>query len=162
MSERTETILVIVACVLIFLATILALPSEGADKISALFAKYNPQQAKEIAEIVRNTAEAQSINPNIIAAMIVHESGVRPKVISKGGDYGLMQIRWRVHRRTYGEIRTSAAPLFDPMTNIKIGTDIFARYYAKKKTLKGALLRYSGGNNAYARKVLKTFGALEL
>ena len=95
MSERTETILVIVACVLIFLATILALPSEGADKISALFAKYNPQQAKEIAEIVRNTAEAQSINPNIIAAMIVHESGVRPKVISKGGDYGLMQIRWR-------------------------------------------------------------------
>ena len=161
MSEAAERICVIIACVLIIIATIFSIPSEGADKISALFSKYNPAQAEEIAELVRVTANDYSVNPNIIAAIIVHESGVRPNVVSKGGDYGLMQIRWRVHRRAYSEIRTSAAALFDPKTNIRIGTDIFIRYYTKKKTLRGALLRYSGGNNAHTRKVLNTFGALE-
>ena len=161
MSEAAERICVIIACVLIIIATIFSIPSEGADKISALFSKYNPAQAEEIAELVRVTANDYGVNPNIIAAIIVHESGVRPNVVSKGGDYGLMQIRWRVHRRAYSEIRTSAAPLFVPKTNIRIGTDIFVRYYAKKKTLRGALLRYSGGNSAYTRKVLNTFGVLE-
>ena len=161
MSEAAERICVIIACVLIIIVTIFSIPSEGADKISALFYKYNPARAEEIAEVVRVTANDYDVNPNIIAAIIVHESGVRPRAVSKGGDYGLMQVRWRVHRKTYSEIRQSAAQLFEPSVNIRIGTDIFARYYKQKKTLRGALLRYSGGNNAYTRKVLNTFGVLE-
>ena len=156
MSEAAERICVIITCVLIILATIFSLPSEGADKISALFYKYNPARAEEIAEVVRVTANDYDVNPNIIAAIIVHESGVRPRAVSKGGDYGLMQVRWRVHRKTYSEIRQSAALLFEPSINIKIGTDIFARYYKQKKTLRGALIRYNGGSASFANRVLKT------
>ena len=140
---------------------LLAVPAEGADKISALFSRYNPQQAEEIAQVAKNTAKNYEVNPNIIAAIIVHESGVRPFAVSKGGDYGLMQVRWKVHKSAYPELKTSPSLLFDPAVNIRIGTEIFARYYAKKGTIKGALLRYSGGNSTYTNKVLKTFKELE-
>lgn len=136
------------------------IPAEGADKITALFAGYNPKRAAEIAEIVKDTADGYGINPGLIAAIIVNESGVRPEVVSKGGDYGLMQVRWKVHRRTYPELKNSPSPLFDAETNIRIGTDIFVRYYKQKKTIRGALLKYSGGSRKYAEKVIKIFESL--
>ena len=160
MSERTESIIALIVCVFILLATILAIPSEGADGIAALFSKYNSKQSDEIAQIVRSTAKDYGVNPNIIASIIVHESGVRPWAVSKGRDYGLMQIRWRVHRKSYPELKSPDA-LLDVGTNIRIGTEIFARYYVQKKTIKGALLRYSGGNVGLTNRELRTFERLE-
>lgn len=91
--------------------------------------------------------------------MIVHESNARTNAISKGGDYGLMQVRWKVHRKDFG-IKNSA-DLLNPELNIDVGTQIFARYYAQKKTIRKALLRYSAGNVKLANKILKTYGGLK-
>ncbi len=160
MSEKAETILAIILTAFILIATIFALPSESSDGITSLFAKYNPKQAQKISQIVKDTANKYGINPNIIAAIIVHESGVRPCVISKGGDYGLMQVRWNVHRKSYPDVK-NAGELLNAETNIRIGTDIFMKYYRQNKTIKAALRKYSGGSSVYAQKILKTVERLE-
>lgn len=129
----------------------------GIDKITELFMKYNPKQAVEFTQIVREAGEKYKIDPNIIAAIIVRESGVRPTVISKGGDYGLMQVRYKVH---CDKVK-NANELLEPRINIFIGTQIFAQYFAQKKTLRGALLRYSGGNKTLANRVISTLGKLK-
>ena len=144
----------IAAFIIVLLTILMAVKSEGADRIEKLFRKYNPKQAHKIAQIVKTYDKA-----NVIAAIIVHESSVRPWVISKCGDYGLMQIRWRMHRKEYPYL--TANDLLNAETNIKVGVEIFNRYYAQKKTLRGALLRYSGGNTNYANKVLHTIRELE-
>lgn len=150
MSEKTEIFLAkIVAAIIIILCCIEM--CEAADKITTLFMKYNRKQATRIAYFVREAGKKYDIEPEIIASIIVVESSVRPHVISRGGDYGLMQVRYKVHK---DKVKT-ANDLLDPKTNIFIGTRIFKQYYEQKKTLRGALIRYSGGNKKMAAKVLK-------
>ena len=156
MKEKTEIFLVkIIAAIIIFLCCIEM--SEGSDAIAELFARYNKKQATEFAAIVREIGEDFGIQPEVIASIIVVESGVRSWVISKGGDYGLMQVRYKVHRDKVKD----ASELLDPRTNIHVGTKIFAQYYAQKKTLRGALLRYSGGNKTMAERVLSILKVFE-
>ena len=160
MPEKDEIILATILCIFIVLATAYTALSKDSDKITSFFSRYNPKQAEEFAEIVKETAKMYGIKPSIIAAIIVHESGVRPYAISKGGDYGLMQVRWKIHRKSYPELKT-AKDLLNPRTNVRIGTEIFARYYAQKKNVRNALIRYNGGSASFARRVLKTIKRLE-
>ena len=139
----------IIAAIIIILAIVQA--CEAADKIAELLAKYNKTQAGAFAAIVREAGEEYGIEPEIIASIIVVESGARSHVISKDGDYGLMQVRYKVHADKVG----NANELLDPKTNVFVGTGIFAQYYRQKKTLRGALVRYSGGNKKMAEKVLR-------
>ena len=126
-----------------------------AGQIADLFRHYNrrlsQQQALNFEHIVKDAGKSFGVSPNLIAAIIVVESGARPNVISKGGDYGLMQVRWKVHRKEF----PWAKDILEPKTNILIGTAIYARYFAREKTVYGALVRYSGGGKKTARKVIK-------
>ena len=138
-----------------------------ARNISQLFTKHNPKlsaaTAKNYANIVIQAGKKYKQDPYVIAAMIVHESTVNYKAVSKGGDYGLMQVRWRVHEKAikqeYPKIR-KAADFFDPKTNIFFGTRILSECAAKSKNLHGALLRYSGGGEKITLKVLNTANQL--
>ena len=150
---RELKIAITVAIVIIALTIKMAF---GADAITELFMRYNPRQAETLAQIVREAGKAYNVDPNIIAAIIVHESSVRPNVVSRGGDYGLMQVRWIFHKDKVSK----ASDLLEPRTNVLVGTRIFAEYYAQKKTIRGALLRYSGGNRALADKVMRTASGL--
>lgn len=149
MSEKTEILIAkSVAVVIIFLCCIEV--CEAADNITELFMKYNKGQAAAFVAIVREAGKEYEIAPEVIASIIVVESSVRPHVISKGGDYGLMQVRYRVHKDKV----KNANELLDPKTNIFIGTKIFSQCYSQKKNLFDALVRYSGGNKKMAKKVL--------
>ena len=139
-----------------------------ARNISQLFMSRNPKlsaaTAKNYADIVIQAGKKYKQDPYVIAAMIVHESTVNYKAVSKGGDYGLMQVRWRVHekaiKKEYPKVR-KAADFFDPKTNIFFGTRILSECTAKSKNLKGALLRYSGGGEKVTAKVLNTVEQLK-
>ena len=151
MNERTEIFVArIIAAIIIILFVVQA--CESNDKIAELFMKYNKAQANAFAAIVREAGKEYDVKPEVIASIIVIESGVRPYVISKGGDYGLMQVRYKVHKNKV----KSANELLDPKTNIFVGTRIFKQYYSREKNLYGALVRYSGGNKNMAKKVLRT------
>ena len=74
-------------------------------------------QADYFADLVFEASAEYHVPQALIAAIIMCESSARPNVISKGGDYGLMQVRYRVHK-----IRN----LLDPRVNIFAGTKILA------------------------------------
>lgn len=155
---KHEVLLAKIVAVVITLLTLVGIARAGESEewITALFSRYHAPQ--ELTSIVISVGEKFGIDPKVIAAIIVVESSVRPRAVSKGGDYGLMQIRWKVHQkdiqRRFPAVK-SAEGLLDPYTNVYIGTEIFARYASQRNTLRGALLRYSGGNKTMAERVLR-------
>jgi len=97
--------------------------------------------------------------------LVITESSARHDAVSRGGDYGLMQVRWRVHekkiRNKYPHIE-KAKDMFNPKDNMLVGIEIFATYYATaKQDVRGALMYYSGGNKRAADKVFELRSQLE-
>lgn len=128
--------------------------------IANLLRRYNKkldkQAALKYAEYILQACEKYQQDPFVVAAMIVHESSARCDVVSRGGDYGLMQVRWRVHRKSitqkYPHIK-DAKGILDPKYNVLVGTEILARYCSSAPDLKEGLMRYSAGNRKLADKV---------
>lgn len=136
--------------------------------IAALLRSYNSklsqQAASQYAEYILQASEEFQQDPFVIASMIVKESSARHDAVSRGGDYGLMQVRWRVHRRSitqkYPHIKNAKAML-DPKYNILVGTEILARYCASADDLRGGLMRYSAGNRKLAEKIFAVLKGLQ-
>ncbi|MBQ9904445.1 MAG: transglycosylase SLT domain-containing protein [Synergistaceae bacterium] len=162
-----------ISCLLIICTAFLTLCAAKVDErsrnIYALFTRVNPKlsgaSAKKYAEIIIEAAEKYKLNPYVIAAIIVHESTVNNKAVSKGGDYGLMQVRWKVHEKAvkqrFPSVKNSKG-MFDARVNIFFGTEIF--YDCVKKSggdVGKGLLRYSAGNKNLRDKVLSTVRELE-
>ena len=139
-----------------------------ARNIYQLFRKVNPKlsagNAKKYSDIIIAAGKKYKQDPYVIASIIVHESTVKYNAVSKGGDYGLMQVRWRVHEKAikaeYPRVK-KASDFFDPRTNIFFGTRILSECAAKSKDLRGALLRYSGGGTKVTAKVMNTVKELQ-
>jgi soluble lytic murein transglycosylase-like protein len=96
--------------------------------------------------LIETAAFANTLNPALIRAMIVVESGFNPRAVSKRGAIGLMQLRPETARR-YG-----VSNIYDPGQNIRAGT----RYLSDLMTLYGsdtelALAAYNAGEAAVAR-----------
>ena len=139
------------------------------QNIANLFMRVNPRlkanKATDYAKVVIHAAEKYSQDPYAIAAIIVHESTVNPNAISKGGDYGLMQIRWKVHekaiKKQFPRVKR-AKDILDVRINVSYGTQIFADCMKKAgNNLRGGILRYSAGNERLANKVLSTVKELQ-
>ena len=136
--------------------------------IAALLKSYNSKlgqkAALQYAEYILQASEKFRQDPFVVAAMIVKESSARHDAVSRGGDYGLMQVRWRVHRRSitqkYPHIKDAKAML-DPKYNILVGTEILARYCASADDLRGGLMRYSAGNRKLAEKIFAVLKGLQ-
>ena len=148
---KHEVLLAKLVAAVITLLTLIGIARADEAWIDNLFSRY--RAPKELTSIVISAGEKFGIDPKVIAAIIVVESSAKPKAVSKGGDYGLMQICWKVHKkdiqRRFPSIK-AAEDLLDPSVNVQIGTEIFARYSSQRNTLRGALLRYSDGNEMMA------------
>ena len=140
-----------------------------AGNIANLFTRVNPslnaKKAQEYASIVIQAGEKYKIDSYAIAALIVHESTVNNKAVSKGGDYGLMQVRWKVHekaiKKRFPKVK-KASDMFDAKVNILYGTEILADCMKKAGgSLNGGILRYSGGNEKLVNKVNTTMRELQ-
>jgi soluble lytic murein transglycosylase-like protein len=96
--------------------------------------------------VIETAAFANTVNPALVRAMIVVESGFNPRAVSKRGAIGLMQLRPETARR-YG-----VSDIYDPGQNIRAGT----RYLSDLMTLYDshtelALAAYNAGEAAVAR-----------
>ena len=133
-----------------------------------LFKEINPalshRDAESYADYVIEACDRFGQDPFAIAALIVHESTVNTKAVSRGGDYGLMQVRWKYHkdhiRRSYPAINHARDMLTHPRENILIGTEIFAGYRGNKDISAG-VRGYSAGNSKLVSKVRNTMSRLE-
>jgi soluble lytic murein transglycosylase-like protein len=137
--------------------------------IAAVLRQYNKrlseEKAYEYAVLIIQTSDKFKQNPFVITAMVVNESSARHDAVSRGGDYGLMQVRWRVHQKTirkkYPHI-ARAKDMLNPRDNLLVGVEIFSNYRERaNQNLHDALLFYSAGNRRLARKIFAVFDKLE-
>lgn len=154
-------------CILALVNIAFAAKLTKEQNIANLFTEKNPglsaKTAKSYASLVLEASKKYKQDPYVIAAIIVHESTVNKNAVSKGGDYGLMQIRWKVHSKALQseyKIKSSKG-LIDPRINIFFGTRIFSECMAKSKDTAGGLLRYSAGSEKLKNKVLATVKELK-
>jgi len=74
--------------------------------------------------LVQREANANSVDPYLVMALIRQESAFDPGIRSYANARGLMQVLPRTARTRKAGRRTSAQKLYDPEFNVKIGTDI--------------------------------------
>ncbi len=109
---------------------------------------YN--RAMEYASYVIEAARRYSVDPALIAGLVIRESRGRANARSKYA-VGLMQIYWRVHRKSiraqFPHIQTQA-DVMKPRNNVFVGTWLFSGYLrASQGDVKKALSRYLGAKN---------------
>jgi len=124
----------------------------GADSPDARRAASWLARSTDYDAAIARAAQAASVRPELVRAVIVVESGFNPRAISRRGAIGLMQLLPTTARR-YGAFNA-----FDPEQNIRAGalylSDLIARFGEKKLEL--VLAAYNAGENAvekYGRHV---------
>ncbi|WP_155801403.1 transglycosylase SLT domain-containing protein [Jonquetella anthropi] len=137
--------------------------ADVAQSISSFFRRFNPQLSQKTADqYSQYVCEASAhfgVDPALMGALIVRESGAKEKALSRSGAVGLTQVLWKVHKSTlpkaFSQIKTRK-DLFEPENNIWAGTWIFSGYLkGAGGNEKAALLRYLGRNNTlYVQQVL--------
>ena|GEM_PF-2881240 len=91
------------------------------------------------------------LRPELLLAIMHKESTFQPKVQSRYGAQGLMQVVRRWHREKLHKNES----LFDPEVNVRVGTDVLEEYLEwAEGDLNKALVKYSGNARGYATTVL--------
>jgi soluble lytic murein transglycosylase-like protein len=78
------------------------------------------EQDRYARAIARNAVE-KGLNPAVVAAIVVVESGGNPLAVAPSGDLGLMQVNVRIHAKAFDFQNTN---LLNPEDNIATGTSI--------------------------------------
>ena len=108
-------------------------------------------------KMIDDIAVRSGVDPNIVKAIIVEESGGNPNAVGDNGEsIGLMQIQPKHHKKRMEEL--GIVSLFDPQENVIVGCNILAELYDKYGNYEDALSVYNSGNTedgkAYAEKIL--------
>ncbi len=111
-------------------------------------------------EAIRAEAQKRSLDPFLVASIIRQESGFEPTVVSNAGAVGLMQIMPYEAARigTQAGIEgLTRQQLFDPLTNIAVGS---AEFSQKLANMSGnhilAIAAYNAGEEAVGRWIAQT------
>jgi soluble lytic murein transglycosylase-like protein len=128
--------------------------------------KY-PQAIMQWCEIISGMADQAELPPNLVAAVILQESGGDPAAYSSSGAVGLMQVMPRDGIAASFECingpcfasRPTIQELQDPRFNIQYGTQMLAGLIAKTGSQREALKAYGPMDVAYsyADKVLAIY-----
>lgn len=134
------------------------------NQIRLANAKVSEQRISEIAKAILNSKYS---DPELVIAIIKHESAFDPQSISSTGARGLMQIM-PLWLKTCN--LTNTEELYNINNNINCGIKALNHYISKYKTLKLALVAYNMGDvaiqegmisNKYAEEVLASREAIK-
>lgn len=108
-------------------------------------------------EMIDEIATRSGVDPNIVKAIIVEESGGNPNAVGDNGEsIGLMQIQPKHHKKRMEEL--GIVSLFDPQENVILGCAILSDLYDKYGNYEDALSVYNSGNTIdgreYAERIL--------
>jgi len=92
--------------------------------------------------IVQRAAKRNGVPAALVHALIKAESNNNPKAVSPAGAVGLMQLM-PATAAGYGVENREA--LFDPATNVNVGTRHLKRLLKKYKNIHRALIAYNAG-----------------
>jgi len=119
--------------------------------------KVSQDVTLEFVQIAHAEAAEVNLDPLLIMAVIAVESRYNPIAESGVGAKGLMQIIPKFHGDKLAEFGGEKA-VFDPESNIRVGTRILREYLSRTGNLSIALQMYAGAlgddNDTYTNKVL--------
>lgn len=104
---------------------------------------------KKYKEYVYEYAEENKIDPLLIFAIIKAESNFSSDVVSNSNAIGLMQLMPSTAEDTAKKLKMEykgKEDLFDPKTNIRLGTKYFATLLSKYENITIALSAYNAGS----------------
>jgi len=126
-----------------------------------------PDSIRQWCGLISQYANDHGLDPDLVAAVIVQESGGNPDAYSHSGAVGLMQVMPRdglaagfmcVNGPCFGS-RPSMSELYDPEFNVSYGTSMLSGLVAKRGSVRDGLMAYGPANVGYyyADKVLAIY-----
>lgn len=119
--------------------------------------RVSQQAIFDLVTLAHKVGHQHKLDPLLIIAMMGIESSFNPIAESVMGAKGLMQIIPQYHADKLEPFGGEKA-VFDPVTNVVVGTQILKEYLRGAGNLNVALQRYAGAlrdaDDAYTRKVL--------
>jgi soluble lytic murein transglycosylase-like protein len=122
--------------------------------------RYKVSQAItfDLVQMAHSSGHQIGLDPLLIIAVMAVESRFNPIAESVAGAKGLMQIIPKYHLDKFREFGGEKYAVFDPETNILVGTRILKDYLAQTGSLDSALQRYVGASDPedvpYIEKVM--------
>ena len=98
--------------------------------------------------MIDGIAKQRGVDADLVHAVIAAESGYNPNAVSPKGAIGLMQVM-PATAADYGV--GSADALFDPKTNVDVGTRHLKRLLNKYGSIRQAVAAYNAGEGALER-----------
>lgn len=105
---------------------------------------YDVPLSDSLQRFIYEICADEGVPVTLALAMIEHESGFNPEVISSTDDYGLMQINTINHDWLEKKYRT--ADMLNPYQNVFCGITIIGSYLDKYEDYGQALMAYNMGN----------------
>jgi hypothetical protein len=141
-------------------------PEEARSDDCDLSDRY-PERIQQWCAYIQNAAAEFQLDPNLIAAVMLQESGGNPDAYSRSGAVGLMQVMPRdgkaaefmcINGPCFAN-RPSMQELFDPQFNIQYGVRMLAGLIQRKGDVREALKSYGPMDvgYSYADKVLSIY-----
>ena len=105
---------------------------------------------EEYQEYIYDISEDYCVSPELIMAIVEHESSGQAHVVNSSGTcVGLMQIYAKYHYDRMA--RLGVSNLYDPYSNILVGVDYLMELAAEYDDLPLVLMMYNGSSDATER-----------
>ena len=123
------------------------LPPSQAAVADWLARKYRvaPEPIAALVAEAHDLAKTTQLPAHLLLAVVAIESSFHPYIQSPVGAQGLMQVMGRIHAHRYDEHGGSQAA-FDPIVNLRVGTEVLHEYVRKKGSVEEGLRFYLGGD----------------
>ena len=116
-----------------------------------------PQEIQHWKSLIEKNALIYNLDPNLVGALILQESGGHPTIMSSSGAMGLMQIMPRdgiaaqficINGPCFSQ-RPTIAELSDPEFNLRFGSQMLSGLVNKTGSLREALKLYGPADYGY-------------
>jgi soluble lytic murein transglycosylase-like protein len=107
--------------------------------------KVSGSNKSALKPMIDGIAKRHGVDKDLVHAVIAAESGYDARAVSPAGAIGLMQVM-PATAADYGV--ASAGDLFDPETNVKVGTRHLKRLITKYRSIGHAVAAYNAGEGA--------------
>lgn len=122
------------------------LPEPAACSLASVY----PAEIQQWCRLIEASATKYDIDPNLVAAVMLQESGGNPNAYSHSGAVGLMQVMPRdgiatnfmCHNGPCFANRPSMEELFDPQFNIDYGVRLLSNLIQKRGSVREGLKAY--------------------
>jgi Transglycosylase SLT domain len=130
-------------------------PGKSIDRGKLLTWLEFAPEVKSLMPLMRQAAQSNGLDVELLKAVIAVESGFRPDQVSPAGAIGLMQLMPAAGERYATRIERDSAPvetlLRDPRHNLAIGSRMLADLWRRTGSIDAALAAWNAGEGRVRR-----------